>query len=59
MASFADKVLVLGGEAIDGTPDNPALIHVLDTGTSRTCDSKTRLTANANPRPPSLSPLCS
>ena len=32
MASYADKVLVLGGEAIDGTPDNPTLIHVLDTG---------------------------
>jgi hypothetical protein len=49
MASYADKVLVLGGEAIDGTPDNPTLIHVLDTGASNLCESErpqayTRLT---------------
>lgn len=32
MACFNEKVLVLGGESIEGQPDNPSLIHVLDTG---------------------------
>jgi hypothetical protein len=68
MASYADKVLVLGGEAIDGTPDNPTLIHVLDTGASNLCESErpqayTRLTrvdlllrARCHPQPRSSTP---